>query len=500
LKILAVLALAVAFCAPAFAETQTVKVSGALDAYWFYRHNLDLRDGNDSGAIPESFTVPASPVQGSGSSSPTANGRNQSDGDNYFMSIAQIEVAADLTDNVSVVIRLLNQRDWNADAFRSSQQETAEPEGTVGIGSENDEDEFDVVVDLAYVQMKEIFYAPLTLTIGRQDLWFGRGFVLGANYQDHNNSIQADEFTGTLAFDAARATLDFAPWTLDFVFASIDENRHDPEDDRHFWWVNVNYQFAEYNAEAEVYGMADVDKATLASAATGSALTVDTPRTSADNVTYMLGTRAQFDPIPQITLGGEIAWQFGDYFSSAAAIERDRSALGGELFGEYRFDNQWKPMIGLQYVFFSGDAGTSTTDDYDAWNGLFRGPTYGDIRDWQEVFYETALAVDQPAGTNQQHFAIYSSIMPLEDMKIDGFFYWFWTDEDIISGATTLEQDIGNELDIHVTYNYTEDVTFGTWLAWFWPGDLFDNQIGGGTAGDTDATAFQTVSSVKVAF
>jgi hypothetical protein len=482
------LAVVLALAAPAFAETQTVKVSGALDAYWFYRNNLDLRDGNDAGAIPESFTVPSSPVS-------TASGINQSDGDNYFMSIAQVEVAADLTDNVSVVIRLLNQRDWNADAFRSSQQETTE-EATVARGSENDEDEFDVVVDLAYVQMKEIFYAPLTLTIGRQDLWFGRGFILGANYQDHNNSIQADEFTGTLAFDAARATLDFAPWTIDMVFANVDENRHDPEDDRHFWWVNVNYQFAEYNAEAETYFMADVDKATLASTA---AATTDTSR---DNLTYTWGARGQFDPIPQITLGGEAAWQWGDYFSSATTtvLERDRSAFAAELFGEYRFDNQWKPLIGLQYVFFSGDSGVASTSEYDAWNGLFRGPTYGDIRDWQEVFYETALAVDQPAGTNQQHFAIYSSIMPLEDMKIDGFFYWFWTDEDIISGSTTLEQDIGNELDLHVTYNYTEDVTFGTWLAWFWPGDLFDNQIGGGTEGDTDATAFQTVSSVKVAF
>jgi hypothetical protein len=492
LKTLAVLAGVLALAAPAFAETQTVKVSGALDAYWFYRNNLDLRDGNDAGAIPEGSTVPSSPVT-------TASGINQSDGDNYFMSIAQVEVAADLTDNVSVVIRLLNQRDWNADAFRDSQQDQG---GTASVsrGSENDEDEFDVVVDLAYVQMKEIFYAPLTLTIGRQDLWFGRGFVLGANYQDHNNSIQADEFTGTLAFDAARATLDFNPWTLDFVFANVDENRHDPEDDRHFWWVNVNYQFAEYNAEAETYFMADVDKATLASAATGAAGTVDAPRTSADNLTYTIGARGQFDPIPQITLGGEAAWQFGDYFSTATAIERDRDAFAAELFGEYRFDNQWKPLIGLQYVFFSGDGGTNTTSDYEAWTTLYRYRTFGAIRDWQEVNYETALAVDQQAGQNQQHFAVYSSIMPLEDMKIDGKFYWFWTDEDIISGATTLNDEIGYELDLNVAYDYTEDVTFGVGLAWFWPGDLFDNQIGGGTAGDTDATAFQTVSSVKVAF
>src|SRR3989344_4017240 len=115
LRIACVIALAVAFCAPAFAETQTGKASGALDAYWFYCHNLDLRDGNDAGSIPQGVVVPTSPVTDAVNST-----INQSDGDNYFMSIAQVEVAADLTDNVSVVIRMLNQRDWNADAFEDS--------------------------------------------------------------------------------------------------------------------------------------------------------------------------------------------------------------------------------------------------------------------------------------------------------------------------------------------------------------------------------------------
>lgn len=486
LKLLSVLALLVALAVPAYAETQTVKVSGALDAYWFYRDNLDLRDGNDAASVPTNAAVPAQGGAG--------NAINQSDGDNYFMSIAQVEVAADLTDNVSVVIRMMNQRDWNADAFEDSSAPTTTR------GAENREEEFDVGIDLAYVQMKEIFYAPLTLTIGRQDLWFGRGFILGANYQDPQNSIGANEFTSVVSFDAARATLDFAPWTLDLVFANIDENSHDPENDRQFWFLNINYKFAEYNAVWEAYYMNDADKAALSSAASGAAGTVDNPRTAADNLTHTIGTRAQFDPIQQITLGGEIAAQWGDYFTNASAAERDREAFAAELFGEYRWDNTWKPMLGLQYVMFSGDSGAATTGDYEGWNQLFRGPTYGDIRDWQQIFYNTALGADQQAGTNQQHVAVYGSLLPMEDLKIDGWFYWFWNDENIISGGSGLSEDIGKELDIHVTYDYTEDVSFGLWLAWFFPGELFDTQVGGGTAGDTDATAFQSVSSVKVAF
>ena len=487
-KAIAVLALLVALAVPAYAETQTVKVSGALDVYSIYRHNYDMRDNNDAGAIPVNVAVPAQ--AGAGTTI------NQSDGDNYFMSIAQIEVAADLTDNVSVVIRILNQRDWNATAF-----EATDNGGFTNFrGGENDESEFNVGIDLAYVQLKEAFYAPLTLTIGRQDLWFGRGFILGANYQDPQNTLEADELTAIVSFDAVRATLDFAPWTIDAVFAQIDENSHDPENDHSFWFGNVNYQFSEYNAEWEGYVMADIDKSLLASAASGAAGTINTPRTAADNDTYTIGTRGQFDPIPQLTLGAEIAMQFGTYFATASSVDRDRNAVAGEVFGEYRFENAWKPMIGAQYVHFSGDSGVSATTNYEAWNGLFRGPTYGDIRDWQQVFYATALAVDQPAGTNQQHVSVYGSLLPMEDLKLEAWYYHFWTDENIVSGVTSLNDNIGDEVDVHTTYNYTEDVTFGLWLAFFWPGDLFNNQVGGGTAGETDASVFQSISSVKVVF
>lgn len=481
LKVVAFIALALAIAAPAFAETQTVKVSGSLDAYHLYRRNLDLRDNNDQGSVPNGGTVETT-------TDTTGELNNGAEADNFFMSIAQVEVAADLTDNVSVVIRLVNQRDWNARAFEGSG-------ANIAADDENQADEFDVVVDLAYAQMKEIFYAPLTLTIGRQDLWFGRGMIIGANYQDPNDGISANEFTAITSFDAIRATLDFNPWTIDWVYAIVDENAIDTEDDNQFHFVNVNYQFSEYKAEAEAYFLASGNRGAIARTATTSEV---------NDETYVVGGRAQFDPIPQMTLGGELAYQFGDYAAAATGTtQRDRSAWMGEVFGEYRFENAWNPMIGLQYVFFSGeDTASSSTDEYNAWNGLFRGPTFGNIRDWQEVFYETALTGDQSGSTNQQHFAIYGSIDPMEDLTIDAWFYWFWTDEDYLSAGTSGTQigdEIGNELDVHITYDYTEDVAFAVWLAWFFPGDVYDN-LTGTTGGDSDATATQVVSSVKVSF
>src|SRR3989338_11064020 len=252
LRALFVVALVLMVAAPmVYAETQNVKVSGSLDAYWFYRVNFDLQDNNDSGAIPVGGAVPAS----GGTTNSTGH---SSEGDDYFMSITQIEVSADLTDNVSTVINIVNQRDWNADDFVA---ETA-------VGTNTTPSEFDIILDLAYVQMKEIFYSPLTLTIGRQDLWFGRGFIVGWNPQDTQGVIQADEFTQVQSFDALRATLDFNPWTIDFVFSKIREGAHDPEDDRDLYIANVNYKFAEYNAVAEGYYVGEFDRNALRTAGT----------------------------------------------------------------------------------------------------------------------------------------------------------------------------------------------------------------------------------------
>ncbi len=464
-------ALCLALSAPAFAETQNVKVSGSLDAYWFYRSNFDLRDNNGIG------NTPAGTADYTGTSATT---NNRSEGDDFFMSIVQLQVAADLTDNVSTVINLVNQRDWNADTFGAA--------GTSASTAENSANEFDLVLDLAYVQMKEIFYSPLTLTIGRQDIVIGRGFVVGWNPQDPQGMTQADEFTALQAFDAIRATLDFNPWTIDLIYSKILENAHNSEDDRDLYIANVNYKFAEYNAVAEAYYMHEADKATL-SGTSGTK----------DNETQIVGGRVQFDPISQITLGGELAYQFGSYRASVTAPERDRGAWGADLFAEYRFDYNWSPMLGIQYVYLSGeeDLGSATSADYGAWNGAFRGPTYGWIHDYLEGFFGTAQANDPAAGQNQQHISLYGTLKPMEDLQLWANYYHFWTTDDVhatagVQTSATLSDDLGDEIDLGVNYDYTEDVTFGIMANWFIPGELYSSP--------NDETASQVVSSVKVTF
>jgi hypothetical protein len=528
-KALLVLALVVAFAVPAYAETQNVKVSGSIDIYHIYRSNWDLRDNNDAGAVPypgidsKGFGDPfGSSVPGTNHSS---SALNRSEGDDYFMTVTQVEVSADLTDNVSTVINLINQRDWNAgyDEF------TTDPSSG---------EEFDVELDLAYVQMKEIFYSPLTLTIGRQDLWFGRGLIVGSNWRAWDNQsyekfssgqIQADEYSAKTAFDAIRATLDFSPWTLDFVYSQIDENGHDPEDDINLYIVNVNYKFSEYNAVAELYYVGETDRATFPDVDD-----TEDPFDTRNNDTHTIGGRVQFDPISQITLGGELAYQFGNYRSpiddfppieeANNNLEQDREAWLFNIFGTYRWDYEWKPELTLEYLHLSGEDNVfrgGADSEYGGWNPMYRGKFYTAYADFREFVYETGDPYDQDARTNENIFQVKGSLRPLEDLLLEASWTTIWTDEDIeavdVTGGgvgTSLgserDEHIGWEVDLGVTYDYTEDVSFSTLFSWFEPGDYYDgtqdpnldpdDDEGDSENGQSEDGAFSVVSSVKVTF
>lgn len=466
-KALFVLTLALAVSMPAYAKTENVKISGSIDMYGFSRANLDLQKSNDSGAADALAASPT--VQGS---SHGGSASHRSEGDSYFMGITQLEVDADLSDNVSTVVNLINQRDWNADLFDATTANTTQ--------------EFDVMLDLAYVKLKEAFYAPLTLTIGRQDLVFGRGFILGWNPQDPSATIQADEFTQIQSFDAIRGTLDFNPWTIDLVYSKQNENSQDPEDDRDLYFANVNYKFSEHNAVAEGYFFADLDKATTAGASG-----------TKDNDTYTMGGRFQYDPISQATLGAELAYQLGTYYGSAVLAGRDRHAWAMDIFGEYRIENPYKPMVGLEYVYLSGEeVNGPSTGGWQMWNGAWRLPVYGWIHDYLEVYYETGMVGDYASGQNQQHISLYGSMNPMEDVKLSANYFYFMSVAPVhpsgLPGTTSLSKDIGHEIDTAMTYSYTEDVTFSLMANWFLPGAFYSSGF--------NTTASEYISEVKVTF
>jgi len=506
LKVLCVIALVFVVATVAYAETQSVKVSGDIALRTFARNNYDL-DNDDVGLALTAAGAIVSQDDATAAAG-TDFGGQSTDWATYLLSTIEVQVDADLTDNVSAVIRLVNQRVWGNGVYTSSGDETGllnipfrDQVASNIVGPAVQQDAFGVGVDLAYIELKEFLYSPLTLKIGRQDIWFGRGFIIGANQLETQDSIFCPEYTAINSFDAIRGTLDYAPWTIDMVFAKIGENWRRADDDVNLWGVNVGYVFDNYNAEAEAYWFMRQSRYTGSNAA-GVATLTDVTSGNNSNDIHTVGGRGSFDPIEDWTVALEGAYQFGQYIGIADQVnDRDRSAWACDIMLECRYfqDNfAWRPVLQGEYIYYSGEENQANTavgdsDTYTGWDFMFRGKYDTAIREFQNVYYRTN-STSTPSTTNQHQFLLSLEVEPTDSLTVGVRGAYFLLDEDYsTTGANpNTENSIGGELDVQVTWDYTEDVTFGLLTGFFFPGDHFIN--------GQDDVATDIVGSVKLSF
>jgi hypothetical protein len=233
---------------------------------------------------------------------------------------------------------------------------------------------------------------------------------------------------------------------------------------------------------------------------------------------HTVGARGSMVPIENLDLYGEVAYQFGDWgttdYDAANNIigvkTVDISSWGAEVGGDYLFaDVTGVPKLGLCYTFREGedynnypheqgDMGNfwtpfmrkSDTAIY-GWNGRYFGN-----------FWNSQDANDTAADTNMHQILVSGNIDPLaywdiDDVHLGAKYAWFHFVEAPVSG---FKRHAGDELDLSLTYDYTEDVQLGLVAGWFWPGDYYkaDNPNNAAAADDTLCTSL--TGSMKVTF
>lgn len=533
LKVLSVVALAALLATTAYAETQNVKVSGDLAVRGFFRDNYS--SFNSFSSQNEAFGAYGLAAGAAGDWRVGVDRPNSQ----WFMSTTELQVDADLTDNVSTCVRLLNQRDWNV--ARSTQYDQnghgqLSTIGSAGFGHSpayvDDPNEFAVDLELAYVTLKSFLYSPLTVTIGRQNLWFGKGFIVGANQRVRNAAnfgnytyggaanplasvqpLSAPEYTAQNAFDSVKAVLDFDPWTLTGVYSKIWGNSIQADDGIDLWGANVGYKFDAYKGEAEAYWFYKRDMQVK------SYLDV-----TAGNNVNTLGLRGSFDPIDIISLYAEFAGQFGSYMADPLqGNSRPRVAGALDVGGECRYFTDkwnWKPKLGAEFIWYSGNApedrgvtnansARNRSGTYTGWDPMFRGKTDSLIREFIGKYYFSGtypFELDRyycsadNSFQNQYQVIFTGSLQPMDSVKLNGNLNLFWNQEAYRSDSMKTRGYVGTEFDLGATWDYTEDVSFNLAMGWFVPGDVYRvkdervNPING------DNTATDVVASVKVSF
>lgn len=482
-RLILILALAfvVGITVAAYAEVQNVKVSGDLLMEAVSRRNLKLTDSNLNSVTGDSF---------------------EQYGQNYIrgaLSHVRVRIDADLTDNVATTVRLLNERTWDEETNAST----------------------DIDLDLAYVTLKEFLYSPLTLTVGRQELAFGNQLIIG----DPDTNCIAAGHTGTnilpkplddlsvrKAFDAFRATLDYDPLVVDFVYAKMDENSIDVNDDVDLYGLNANYALDNNTTVEAYYWEKRRAKAGAATNKTGSGSTgaVYSDKSNDDRV-QTLGARVAYTGVENLVLGVEAAHQFGTKVNNTTLYPddrtndggiRDRSANALQLTSTYNLSNlieKYEPVARVSYTFLSGDKYKNDGPTYRGWDGMYENQLGGSL-------------LNKIVGFSNCHLInLGTSLTPMEDVKLALDYYYVRLAKSFSGGGITPtnvnltgvagdptyvmktnEKYLASEIDAAVTYDYTEDVQLGLNLGWFVPGSAFDNA--------NDNTASQIIGSMKVTF
>jgi len=500
MKKLLVAAIMVVLATPAFAAIQNVKVSGDITTSWIGDSSLDL------GATSSSTGTPA--LQKS---------------QNVFITQTRLRVDADLSDNVSTTVGLINERAWNAENTSNSN---------------NDSLDTNVQLYLASITLREFLYSPLTLEIGRQVFNYGNGLIQGDGGPINSGSgnlvgIYADLNERT-AYDGVKATLDYKPLSIDLLYFKYGQNYKslagtyvsNPEQSADVYGYDASYTLSDpWSTVVEQYLFTRIDGSGFNSGLTDASVNTDGGDTIAGqgkgSTLFIPGLRASTNPTKSLNVQGEIAWELGNAPVTAingttgAAISPNRNesehrdAMAAQLLATYSLPilEKYKPSVNASFTYASGDK--NSAENYDG-SAVKSAKTFSA---WDE--FDTI----QGAGTiyrslfnlsNESILAVGASANPLEDVTTAVTWSGLWAPAAISAQnpLTILQPDgnsvttgpvgakdaywIGNETDLSVTYNYTEDVTFGITVGWFVPGDVFSSTL--------HDTASQAIANVGVKF
>jgi len=495
MKKLLVAVIMVVFATPAFAAIQNVKVSGDITTSWIDDTNLDLGKNLANGGAVGNQYIPAGQ-------------KNQ----NVFLTQTRLRVDADLSDNVSTEVGLINERAWNAENCTSGS-------GSIANGN----CDTNVQLYLATLTLREFLYSPLTLTIGRQVFNYGNGLIMGNGGPLNAGAAEIANVYADLnertAYDGVTATLDYKPLTVSLFYFKNGQTNSSIQGLGHLqdgqssdvYGYNANYQLNDpWSTVVEQYMMARVN-------GVGFDVTNSINSNNKGDTLFVPGLRASTSPTKSLTLQGEVAWQLGNQsigpsntvgVNGTSGFETEhRDAMAAQLMATYTLPvlEKYKPTVNASFTYASGDKNSGENYNGD------RVSTAKTFTAWDE--FNTI----QGAGTiyraifplsNEEILEAGASASPLEDVTTGVTWSGIWAPAaygpqnplTLIQpdGTTATETTnsrgywVGNETDLNLTYNYTEDVTFGLSVGWFVPGDVFN--------ASNHETASQAIANVAVTF
>jgi hypothetical protein len=297
----------------------------------------------------------------------------------------------------------------------------------------------------------------------------------------------ASDITGGVNFDAIKAVLAYDPLTVDLFAAKITEtnaglNDDDNKLDVNLYGVNANYKVGDtMNTVVEAYTFAKMAK--------------DGDNGNKSNKLYVPGLRVSTNPIEGLNVQLEGAYEFGKLVDGDY-VGYDVSAFAVQGMVNYALPvmKDMKPVLSGSYTYLSGDK-RGPSSNKKAFVDLYSDQNGGRI--FKTLFANSNLSVFNAA----------IEVTPVQDLTTKLSWYGLYENHKDANAFSILQPDgstayhyakrsnrLGNEIDLDLSYAYTEDVKFGVSAGMFFAGTKF-----GSTQGDSQV-AKQLLTSVAVAF
>ena len=395
-----------------------------------------------------------------------------------IIGIVRLRVDADLTDNVSATVGLLNERIW------STKEEA--PFGVYGFMMDPEtllaNNTTEIVLDLAYVTLRDFLDSPLTLIIGRQNLVLGSGLLIADPWTNQFTSPSSplfwsgvDDLSARKSFDAIVGIYDLDPLIVtlgmakcvegvsNMFFAMGDSGLSAAWDDINHYLVSLDYDFGD-----------DMET-------TGQLYYVRQQQNRGRKVNNV-GVRLATSLTEDLSVSGEVAYQ---------RQSNSITDIWGNDLGNRRSNMAW--LVDASFAIPDVEMSPVVSVDYmrlgKGWDPMAEGIT------------PAAIANAIIANTNLQVIGTTLTLVPTEDITaslryanlrlvdaggLGTLDFLGISSSSIRSG----KKNLGNEINVGLTYDYTEDVRFGLDLGYLCTGNAIEDR--------KDAT--QVIGSMKVSF
>ena len=341
----------------------------------------------------------------------------------------------------------------------------------------------EIIIDNLYLNWTSQGSVPVSVTLGRQNLIYGEGFILleGAPW-DGSRAIYHDAIK--MSFKLDNTTIDLLG--IDntqleerlpaIPLGDLENSEGLPKNADGEQWMNDSHEqafgiYAVQKREASQYeGYYFMKKE-------GPEAWIGSPPVNEDLTLHTLGGRALLPVAEDLKLTTEWAYQFGK------RGDLSQSAYGGYAYLTYNLNSEKKMNVMGGFNLLSGD--DPSTDDNEGWNPIFsRWPKWSELYIYSQVMESVRGTHKVAYWTNTFSPYVKYNVNVTPNVSMQACYYHlralqdasFWNPNALSEGKTR-----GDEFQLLFKFKFTKCLSGHFLFDYFLPGDFYQQIDAGGS-------------------